>query len=351
MQARPVGFVAVVHLVVHLVVCLVVCQVLAACVSPGAPAPAAAPPFRVVALGDSFASGQGAPNVDMNLPELPTWDDRRCNRSSNAPTSVAVRTLATHGHSAISDSLACSGASIGAGLLGEQMGPEPPPGAPKLPPQVERLDSLDSPVDAVTIFVGGNDILFQNIVAACIVLWDCSLDPDPVDNLLAQLPAGLDRLAAALDSTGIPPERILILEYPDPTGDEGGAYCGGKPFGDPLAGLSEAEAEWASQSILPRLNHALCQAAQRHGWTYVDGIAARFAGHGWCAEGGGAWINTMNESMRKQASHRGALHPNATGYLAIGARLAEVLEPLLEGESPPGYACPEPGPSGALSSR
>jgi lysophospholipase L1-like esterase len=331
-----------------------VCLGAAGCASRGEAPPPAAAAFSVVALGDSYASGQGAPDTSWTWwnPCTPRWDDQRCNRSRNAPTALAVQLLKNEGHSIAYESLACSGASIDKGVLGPQNGPEPPPGAPPLPAQVDRLQALLSPpptspptpptrVDAVTLSIGGNDILFEYIVASCVALPDCRLDHPLVDSRLGQLPASLDLLATRLAATGIPANRVFVLEYPDPTQDADGSYCDRKPPDDVLSRLSEAEAEWAARYVLPRLNRALCEAAQRHGWNYVGHIADRFAKHGWCA-GGNRWINTVDDSVQKQRHFRGALHPNVVGYSEIGQRLAEALTPLLAGQTPPSASpCPE----------
>ena len=300
-------------------------------------------PFHLVALGDSYASGQGAPDENFKCWKFwrtPRWQNRRCNRSWNAPASQAASRLRAEGYDVEFDSFACSGATIYFGLIGPYDGAEPPKGPHTfLFPQVEELAALDSlrPVDALTISIGGNDILFGPIVAACSAPIDCRLEPlkELVRERLANLPGRLDRLAVSLQGI-VEPAGIFIVAYPNPATDSDGSYCDGEPSGDPLAGIDEAEARWAGEWVLPRLNRALCKAAKRHGWTYVRGTA--FEGHGWCARD--SWINTFRESARQQASYRGTVHPNVAGHSRVADKLVNKIRPLLEGNTPSSDVCP-----------
>src|SRR5438309_1405044 len=77
------------------------------------------------------------------------------------------------------------------------------------------------------------------------------------------------------------------------------------PLGDLLMGISGAEARWASEVVLPLLNGTLRASAAKHGWTYVDGIAAQFGGDGF-GHGFGAgaerWVNTAGDGVLVQGS-------------------------------------------------
>jgi hypothetical protein len=52
----------------------------------------------------------------------------------------------------------------------------------------------------------------------------------------------------------------------------------------PFFEIDDDEQELGVTRVLQPLNSALSDAADRHGWTYVDGVAGAFAGHGYCAE-------------------------------------------------------------------
>jgi lysophospholipase L1-like esterase len=321
------------------------CLGVAACATPPPPAPTPGPGFRIVALGDSYASGQGAPDEDFTCWKFwstPKWNDKRCNRSLNAPTAKAAEILRQQGHTIDYLSYACSGAKIEQGLIGTYDGSEPPSGPhTPLPPQVDELENLASTagVDAVTISIGGNDILFQYIVGACVLSPACNLSQPVIAQRLAQLPGRLDDLAQDLVSVSVDSHRIFVVEYPNPAEGSDGSYCDREPPGDLLSGIDANEARWTAEFVLPRLNRALCEAAQRHGWTYVGDVAPRFATHGWCAQPQN-WLNTFEDSTRKQRHYRGAMHPNRDGHAAVGERLADAIAPLLAGQTPTSDACP-----------
>jgi lysophospholipase L1-like esterase len=325
-------------------------------VSCGPVAPPVPPPVvvhHVVAIGDSYASGQGAPDKPISWwpPRWsPEWDDPRCNRSKKSATAQAIDQLeeADPSFGADLQSFACSGASIERGVLGPYRGSEPPPDpADLLPPQIEKVRELvdgGQPIDALTITVGGNDILFEYLVAACMFSWskwepECDLLNPVVEKRLNELRARLDSLALALhnvDPTLAP--KVLLVEYPDPARNASGGYCRRSPKDDLLRGISECEAQWASECVLPRLNHQLCEVAAVNGWHYVDGVATRFRQHGWCADE--RWINTINQSWKTQGHYRGGVHPNKSGYREVASALSPALKQTLLGPPHPPTQCP-----------
>lgn len=102
----------------------------------------------IVALGDSFSSGEGAPKFEQDA----NGRTHRCHRSSKAwPALLAERKDASF------VSFACSGART-TDVVGNK-----PQG---LPSQIGRLAELDS-VDLVTLTVGGNDLGFKGVLINC----------------------------------------------------------------------------------------------------------------------------------------------------------------------------------------
>ena len=314
--------------------------------------PAAAPTTggsQVVALGDSYASGQGAPNDNWWWQFWKShWDDQRCNRSKWAPTSQAVQRLNAQGHAIEYHSFACSGAEIDKGLIGPYYGQQPTPSDSSLAPQVNELAALANSlgdIEAVTISAGGNDALFGLIVAVCMLpAPDCEIIRNLVDNALNALPTRLDGLAKQITTkVAIEPHRILIVGYPDPTRRSDGTFCDREPFGDLLAGIVRHEAEWTSEDVLSNLNGRLCRAAEAHGWTYVAPVE-EFKTRGWCASPN--WINTGTQSFGTQGTPLGMVHPNRDGYTATSERLEDRIETLLNGGTPVSDPCPlEPKPA------
>lgn len=200
------------------------------------------PPFVVAVLGDSFASGEGSPDVHgkhslggdlvaaecIQLPFTPppcfaeTWwspdswftgrdaifpqqDDagwqdaaRRCHRSTKAPGPHAAMLIADRFPQVRVEVLdfACGGSQIGPGLLQGWPGPEPPLLAPNLPSQVAALEAYvrgtSRNIDAIVVNIGGNDGRFADLIIHCVLngLNDCADDQLLIDvGTLTQDPA------------------------------------------------------------------------------------------------------------------------------------------------------------------
>jgi lysophospholipase L1-like esterase len=289
------------------------------------PGRAAVRPLTVVAVGDSYASGEGAIGSG--------WLNAACHRSALAgPQDAAARLNALRSTSFTS--FACSGAATSA-LLG--------PGG-----QLSMLPS--GRIDALTISIGGNDIGFAGIVTTC-VLTPPSIGPDCTAadaSVTSSLAALTPRLASVFASVPANVTNVFVTEYPDPTTGVLGALCGtiGSPAFQGLEGISAAEATWASTRVVARLNATLSAAVNaanaRPGphpvFHFVTGISSRFASHGYCTGGGSpapwAWFNprfisTPVDSLTSQGDIRGTMHPNDLGQQAIGEALAAAMDFLV----------------------
>jgi hypothetical protein len=331
-----------------------------AAVARGPDARAAVEDFVIVAIGDSYFSGEGNPDVpqvlnpDGSVAQPAVWQDARCHRSALAGPSLAAAAL----QQARPDlrvrfaSFACSGATVPVGLIGPYAGAVPPPGQPPLPSQLDQAASWLaqqglSRIDALVVSIGGNDANFAALVAACAVAFFCYTDPGTIalrDQGLAVLAGRYDQLAAAIASR-LTVGRVYLTEYPDPTRNADGTYCGGNPPGDILALLETAEVQWAHQTFLVPLNARIAEAAARHavrGWRHIGGLAAAFVRHGYCAPATGPndrWLLTAGDSVRVQGPvgfldqilTRGTLHPNGRGQAAYRDRLLAVATPLIGG--------------------
>lgn len=209
--------------------------------APSAMAADTRPEFVIAVLGDSYASGEGAPDehgkhspggdliagecapMPGDPPELrrcfsetwwspdkafpgrlavfpqgddPGWqaDSKRCHRSSKGPGAQAAIMIAARFPDIKITVLnfACGGSKITEGLLVGWPGPEPALGASNLPSQIQALEEYvkgrpNKKVDAIVMNVGGNDALFGEIVKFCLVLplANCAND----QNLLQKLGA------------------------------------------------------------------------------------------------------------------------------------------------------------------
>ena len=234
----------------------------------------------VAALGDSYLSGQGAPDVPVQA---------ECHRCRRRPGDVAgPRLCPVHALGAGSRrppppparspgrartvnlvNEACSDATIAAGLLGVQHLSD----GTVRPSQLDQLAKAvgSRPVDALLVDGGGNDVHFGDILLNCAnPLHDCSTDATVQRELRAGLLAlngphgddGLYRsLIAALNGTPGHPAKVrvkavYVTAYPDPTRNAAGGPCSSAPGGDPLAGITAREAAFGS-GIVASLNHSL----------------------------------------------------------------------------------------------
>lgn len=374
----------------------------------------------VVALGDSYAAGEGNPELpQVEGLRAAAWADAPGDPAAEAAHAAAHRSTASwpavaalaleRGDPATSVtfvSVAATTASVAAGVLGAQ------PGVADAS-QLEQVAKVvgGRRIDLLLLSIGGNDIGFARIVRGLVDadrladpvcygtdlenIWAAAQDGDwgrgsalrlslpwglgcratrtpggPTLRGLGGLPAELDRLAAAVEEA-LHPGAVFLMEYPDPTGSGSGhAQCREivgdvtPPFG--FHEISRSEQDQGLARVVQPLNRALAEAAARHGWTLVGGIAAAFAaGHGYCAAtphyaggtpGGGlgenidgwyrhpasqeasdlsasagvSWYRTAGQSMALQGpgsawETMGTLHPNELGQLAMARALLALL--------------------------
>jgi len=328
--------------------------------------------WLIVSIGDSIASGEGNPDRPArtsfltDAPNLrdPQWQNLQCHRSGLSGTARAAlqieqkdpRTSVTLIH------LACSGATVPAGLTGPYAGAE---AATLLQPQLQVLAQLvpGREIDALLVSVGANDVGFADIVTGCVLQFDCT-DPNGPDSMAfhfgrraAQLPERYASLNSRIKEflPKLPAARIYITEYLDPMRNDDGALCEDSMLIDhalvrssprptlPILTITAREVRWVVETLLPRLNREVSEAAQRFGWVHIGGIAAAFRNHGYCAKD--HWVVRFEESQealsdvvslpvgddllpflgRYAADTKGTLHPNRYGHRVyqekIGARL------------------------------
>jgi hypothetical protein len=315
----------------------------------GGAMPASTQGLLIVSLGDSYASGEGAPDRDavgcnlLGIITLPpavscgasaAWtmspaqdalaaSDLECDRSSLAGARQAADVIRTESSAPVTFlSFACSGATT-ADLISRGQHSD-------IGPQIAGAAARTSGrrIDALLVSIGGNDAGFPAMVVSCIVQFDCRLSGAEIDRRASDLGAAYDRLAAALRPLNA--RNVFFTEYPIPLFDENGRNCGGRPLGDPLALVSPDEAQWAATVAMPRLNRALREAVARHqgeGWKLVTGIEAGFSRRGYCAADRA--LNDVRDSYRKESKEAGSAHPNRGGQAIYRDAILAVLRPLV----------------------
>ncbi|WP_375771453.1 FG-GAP-like repeat-containing protein [Archangium gephyra] len=340
----------------------------------------------IVALGDSYGSGEGNPDVPRSGGQPARWADQRCHRSFKAGTALAAQQLEEQDRrtSVTYVSLACSGATIsratynqgplstfkeegsylGSGILFDYIGIERPspvdgpwPTDQFLKPQVQQLASIAGQrrIDALVISAGGNDMGFGDVLKHCVATTNCHIhaDGDHLSSGVSTLRAAMQTRYAALGdriASSLNVSNVYLTEYPDFSRDANGETCSSilKEVGDNtdiFSGIAvdgivrhQGELGWIQQNFLKPLSDEMTAAvtSQRTAgrpWHYVGGIQEASKTHGLCA-GANRWFRTATDAVAVQgpndtAKTTGTAHPNEEGHRAyarfIRASLAKTL--------------------------
>jgi Ca2+-binding RTX toxin-like protein len=343
--------------------------------------------FLIASLGDSIASGEGNPDIPKPSLTLPAeWQDSiagksRCHRSAKSGRALAARWLEmadTHSSVTFVD-LTCSGARIQGdidesdgkpvagehgkgGLLSAYEGIEPPNSKctdePSrrtnfqfcIPPQLAQLKGLlqNRKIDAILLSIGANDMGFSELVTACLKTPRCDAPSGAGSKIFDQriklLPGRYATLKAALAQQfpSVPADRVMISQYHDVTRNQAGNVdlaCVGLgslpapiPEWAPLR-IDHFEANWAANTVVPKLNEAVRNAATNNGWTLADDnplldVPTLFRHHGYCSTD--SWVVDIAGSFANQGGKDGAFHANFAGQTAYARGFIDKLRAKLQ---------------------
>jgi lysophospholipase L1-like esterase len=234
--------------------------------------------IQAVVLGDSTAAGLG--NASMLHP---TPDDAACGRSADAYATHLADVNRWHVRN-----LACSGATIRAGVLGSQLA-----GDRSLPAQLAEAKRATS-ARAIVVSVGANDLRWAPMIRLCAAFDSCD---DKASTLyyqrsLAQFTQDYYELLRQLAALPTHPRVVINLYY--------------APFeatDDCIPGLTPAKIA-VLLDRLDGLNAVLARGAMTFGF-----LAAQpdFTGHGACSAQ--PYVQGLDDEA--------PFHPNATGELVI----------------------------------
>jgi lysophospholipase L1-like esterase len=216
----------------------------------------------LVALGDSYMSGEGA---DTYYEGTDTGGENQCRR---APTAWAVQAAQRYFNGLVF--LACSGArtyNVRHDAPRTQT-PEPRPQDGEPGTQLDQYDDLLAArgfdADLVVLSIGGNDAGFSTIGKACAVPGSCDTEDmrSWFTNELPQVERELESTFQQVRQT-FPDTPVAITAYPDPIYMEPGET---EPCDD-LA-LSAGDVRFI-KDFLGRLNDAVKAAADANGLAFV----------------------------------------------------------------------------------
>ena len=306
-------------------------------------------PASYAALGDSFASGEGA-TPDMYLPGTSFPDPATAGRSSigchRSSTSWAFKAQVRLGSPALTF-VACSGANI-ADLTAPNdqfatVGEVEPP----------QIDAVTSATTVATLSVGGNDAALEQVLRECVYRPEdtggagCRRAGSHARRIAA---AGLRGLGARLADAYVaiaarmaPGGRLLVVGYPRlfapaeaayrPDPSVGGAPAcriGISPFRTPIR-VTQADARFlnrVTEDVDARIAAAAAQAEARLRGQGAPGAVAyvpsdpAFRSHRLCSPS--PWVNGV-QLTATGVPKRTSLHPNAKGQAAYARALAGAL--------------------------
>jgi lysophospholipase L1-like esterase len=262
---------------------------------------------RMVALGDSFSSGQGAGRYHRGT----DGDGNTCFRSDGAWPPLVARALGWMPVAFV----ACSGAHSAEVIRDDT----------RIHDEKERNQSqighIPDNAQLLTLTIGGNDIGFSSVVKAC-VLGNCKtkFDGSSGDELNRRIADLRKRLPDVYREVirAAPGAKLVVVDYPRllPQGsrEERARNCaapGRTLTADEVAYLNEKTA---------RLDAAIKAAAADADARFVEVIDA-FAGHELRC-GGRPFVNPARVQARLLPA---SFHPNAAGYVQLADTIARDL--------------------------
>jgi hypothetical protein len=296
--------------------------------------------LTIASVGDSFASGEGAPVQEGASSPTALWTDGDddtdtdvpCHRSKVSGQSLAVKDLKDdHPELAIAfKNVACSGAVIANLWSTSSADRQSAHGDVTVPFQFDLVKNWLNTnryeqLDILLMSIGGNNVGFSDMVFDFLILpQDMSTDEElrqVFGEAIGQLPSGYDGLNDIIhDQLPVVDtwRGILITGYPDPTRSATGGPCGGINlaygwcWGPVEQTSSQAEYAFVQNTILRQLNDGVRNGAAANGWDFIDlaGVAPR---QGLCNCDGG-FFNVIGQSLENQDDIYGMVHPNREGH-------------------------------------
>ncbi len=228
-----------------------------------APAQAAGPAY--VALGDSYAAGNGAGNYISSSGD--------CHRSNSA-----YPALWASAHSPSSFTFAACSGAVTTDVINNQ------------------LSALNSSTGLVSLTVGGDDAGFSDVITTCVTGSDdtCVSRVNTAESYITNtLPARLDAVYNAVHSKA-PSAKVVVLDYPH-------LY----KLNTLCLGLSSTKHNKLNEAA-DLIDSVISARASAHGFTFGD-VRTTFSGHELCS--GDDYLHSLVISPTWES-----YHPTATGH-------------------------------------
>lgn len=270
-------------------------------------------PRGVVALGDSYSSGEGA--ADAAFPYLPGTDDsdhNLCHQSRRAwPTQVATAVTLKWPTA----SFACSGAVAQDLALGQYPTSLVPLARTGQLSQLENWSALHGDPRVLTLTLGGNDAGFPGFISSCISSVTTCADPPQINQTESDLLAAANLVFASLTELRKrhPHTEIYLSAYPRLI-DGASASCGAN-VGAPAFDQYERRLTDAASIAL---NGLLSAAAEKAGVTFVD-VSGALGAHVLCGTAEPSWINGLTIGDDVLIFGLESFHPHGQGQDAWAA--------------------------------
>ncbi|MFI7498786.1 SGNH/GDSL hydrolase family protein [Streptomyces sp. NPDC049687] len=260
------------------------------------PAVAAGDGPNYVALGDSYASGAGLPDVK----------DKDCDRTKYGYAHLISTSSAVAGLNRAFKDVTCSGATTRE--FWNSKGTTPP-----------QANALTPNTKLVTLTMGGNDVGFVEVLTTCTkqaILTGLKGSPckaeftkggkDELGERINTMEGRIRDVLAEVRRRS-PDAKVIVVGYPALFPDNG--------VGCPSAGVPIAEGDFAFlRDTTKKLNRALQRQAAAGGvGMYFADTYALTAGHDMCQPGKERWI----EPLMKPAEDTQIAHPNKFGQYAM----------------------------------
>lgn len=285
----------------------------------------------IVALGDSYISGEGADVFYEGTNDKNDADAKECRR---APTAYSPLLMADRLPGGLPNELvflACSGAKIGE-VRDEQL------------PQLAALmadDGLDLEPKLVLLSVGGNDSLFGTIGRVCILPTDCTDLGRAWRENLPTVATALRELYPMVREVVGDDVPVVVVPYPIPLAETRCRY----------SALTTEEHRFL-HGFTEQLDQVVAEAATDEDFWVVDTVPDALTGRRICdvRDPADAAVNflaansvlgTLEQSLSPTNWFHNSLHPNASGHEILRGR---ILEWLVEHEQDLGGDPPDTSP-------